>query len=84
MVEFDAKNRWLIDRDGNSSCNYANPGSCDPSVNLVVLSFVHPLRLLEGTNDDQTTNGRNTSKANRSMILRSRHWPRLSLPVASG
>jgi len=37
-VEFDKANNWIIDRgdaDGN------------PSVNLVVLSFVHPMRLLD-------------------------------------
>jgi hypothetical protein len=46
MAEFDQKNHWLIDR-----------GDGRPSVNLVVLSFVHPLRLLEGTNDEQTVYG---------------------------
>ena len=46
MVDFDKKNRWLIDR-----------GDGKPSVNLVVLSFVHPLRLLNKTNDSQTVNG---------------------------
>ena len=46
MVEFDQKNHWLIDR-----------GDGRPSVNLVVLSFVHPLRLLEGTNDERTVDG---------------------------
>jgi hypothetical protein len=38
--EFDAKNHWLIDRGDNT-----------PSVNLVVLSFVHPLDLLNKTTD---------------------------------
>jgi hypothetical protein len=46
MNDFDAKNHWLIDR-----------GDGDPSVNLVVLSFVHPLRLLNKTTDSQTLNG---------------------------
>ena len=46
MANFDAMNHWLIDR-GNGS----------PSVNLVVLSFVHPLRLLNRTTDAQTLNG---------------------------
>jgi hypothetical protein len=46
MVEFDQKNHWLIDRNNGS-----------PSVNLVVLSFVHPLRLLHTTTDSQTLNG---------------------------
>jgi hypothetical protein len=45
-TEFDAKNRWLIDR-----------GDGRPSVNLVVLSFVHPLRLLQQTTDAETLNG---------------------------
>jgi len=44
--EFDAKNHWLIDR-----------GDGRPSVNLVVLAFVHPLKLLDGTNDAGTVNG---------------------------
>lgn len=46
LTEFDAKNHWLIDR-----------GDGRPSVNLVVLSFVHPLRLLQQTTDAQTLNG---------------------------
>jgi hypothetical protein len=46
MTEFDVKNRWLINR-----------GDGRPSVNLVILSFVHPLRLLNLTTDTQTLNG---------------------------
>ena len=46
MTDFDAKNHWLIDR-----------GDGVPSVNLVVLSFVDPLKLLNKTNDAQTING---------------------------
>lgn len=46
MTDFDQRNRWLIDR-----------GDGRPSVNLVVLSFVHPLRLLNKTNDAGTTQG---------------------------
>jgi len=46
MANFDAMNHWLIDR-GNGS----------PSVNLVVLSFVNPLRLLNHTTDTATLNG---------------------------
>ena len=45
-ADFDLKNRWLVDR-----------GDDRPSVNLVVLSFVHPLRLLNKTTDAQTLNG---------------------------
>src|SRR5918996_4496532 len=46
MTDFDTKNRWLINR-----------GNGVPSVNLVVLSFVHPLRLLNKTNDAGTSQG---------------------------
>lgn len=46
MNDFDVKNHWLIDR-----------GDGLPSVNLVVLSFVNPLKLLNQTNDAQTVNG---------------------------
>src|ERR1700730_18817534 len=46
MVEFDSKNHWLIDR-----------GDGSPSVNLVILSFVNPLKLLNLTNDSGTAQG---------------------------
>ncbi len=46
VTEFDSKNHWLIDR-----------GDGVPSVNLVVLSFVHPLKLLNKTTDAQTAQG---------------------------
>ena len=46
LTEFDGKNHWLIDR-----------GDGRPSVNLVILSFVHPYRLLKKTSDAQTLNG---------------------------
>jgi hypothetical protein len=48
MTDFDTRNHWLIDR---------GDGSGLPSVNLVILSFVNPLRLLNKTNDAQTVNG---------------------------
>src|SRR5918912_1138036 len=48
MTEFDQKNRWLVDR---------GDGSGQPAVNLVVLSFVQPLKLLNKTTDAQTLNG---------------------------
>jgi hypothetical protein len=48
MTDFDAKNHWLVDR---------GDGSGLPSVNLVVLSFVQPLKLLNRTTDAQTLNG---------------------------
>ena len=41
--EFDDANGWIIDR-----------GDGRPSVNLVVLSFVHPMRLLNKTSDYST------------------------------
>jgi len=46
VAEFDSKNHWLVDR-----------GDGRPSVNLVILSFVHPLKLLHLTNDATTVNG---------------------------
>src|ERR1041385_9174569 len=48
MTDFDVKNRWLIDR---------GDGTGQPSVNLVILSFVQPLKLLNQTTDSQTLNG---------------------------
>src|SRR5947209_20020746 len=48
MADFDQKNRWLVDR---------GDGSGLPAVNLVVLSFVQPLKLLNKTTDAQTLNG---------------------------
>jgi len=48
MEEFDAANHWIIDR---------GDGSGQPSVNLVVLSFVHPMRLLNTTTDAATLDG---------------------------
>jgi hypothetical protein len=46
LAEFDRNNHWLVDR-----------GNGRPSVNLVILSFVNPLRLLNRTTDAQTLNG---------------------------
>lgn len=46
MTDFDYNNHWLIDR-----------GDGRPSVNLVVLSFVNPLSLLNGTTDSGNANG---------------------------
>src|SRR2546423_1039817 len=46
MTDFDHNNHWLIDRaDGR------------PSVNLVILAFVNPLRLLNQTTDANTLAG---------------------------
>jgi len=46
MTNFDTANHWIIDR-----------GDGVASVNLIVLSFVNPLKLLNKTNDAQTVNG---------------------------
>jgi hypothetical protein len=46
VAEFDSANHWLIDR-----------GDGRPSVNLVVLSFVEPAKLLHGTTDATTVDG---------------------------
>ena len=46
VAQFDSQNHWLIDR-----------GDGRPSVNLVVLSFVNPLRLLNQTTDAGTLDG---------------------------
>jgi hypothetical protein len=46
MADFDLNNHWLIDR-----------GDGRPSVNLVVLSFVQPLKLLNLTDDSTTLAG---------------------------
>jgi hypothetical protein len=48
--EFDRANHWLVDRDPTTAVG-------DPSVNLVVLSFVHPLKLLNLTTDPTTVDG---------------------------
>src|SRR6201993_99545 len=48
MTDFDTKNHWIIDR---------GDGSGKPSVNLVILSFVNPLKLLNKTTDSGNTNG---------------------------
>ena len=46
VAEFHGKNSWLVEGNGGS-----------PSVNLVVLSFVNPLRLLNKTTDAITLDG---------------------------
>ncbi|HSO85785.1 MAG TPA: hypothetical protein VLQ91_04485 [Draconibacterium sp.] len=46
ISEFDSENHWIINR-----------GDGTPSVNLVVLSFVNPLKLLNKTTDATTLNG---------------------------
>jgi hypothetical protein len=46
VAEFDSMNHWLVDR-----------GDGRPSVNVVVLSFVQPYKLLQLANDATTVNG---------------------------
>jgi hypothetical protein len=46
VTEFDSMNHWLVDR-----------GDGRPSVNVVVLSFVQPYKLLHLANDATTVNG---------------------------
>jgi hypothetical protein len=46
MTTFDTNNHWILDR-----------GDGHPSLNLVVLAFADPLKLLNGTNDSGNTNG---------------------------
>src|SRR2546423_1727061 len=46
IVDFDAKNHWMVDR-----------GDGTPSVNLVVLSFVNPIKLLTMPIEPGTSQG---------------------------
>ncbi len=46
MDGFDKANRWIIDR-----------GDGEPSVNLVVLSFLQPMEVLNNTNDGTAIDG---------------------------
>jgi len=48
LTEFDEANHWIIDR---------GDGSGLPSVNLVVLSFLQPVKVLNKTTDAVTTSG---------------------------
>src|SRR5437764_14730008 len=49
MTTFDTNNHWIIDRNMDNSYH--------PSVNVVVLSFVDPVKLMSLTNDSSTVNG---------------------------
>jgi hypothetical protein len=48
MTTFDTDNHWIIDR---------GDGSGKPSVNVVVLSFVNPVKLMNLTTDSTTVKG---------------------------
>src|ERR1700757_2414591 len=49
MTTFDTDNHWMIDRNMNNTY--------EPSVNLVILSFVDPVKLMNLTTDSGDTNG---------------------------
>lgn len=49
MTTFDTDNHWIIDRNLDNTYH--------PSVNVVVLSFVDPVKLMNLTNDSTTVNG---------------------------
>lgn len=49
MTTFDTNNHWIIDRNMDNTFH--------PSVNVVVLSFVDPVKLMSLTNDSSTVNG---------------------------
>src|SRR6201998_2222829 len=47
MTTFDTDNHWMIDRNMNNTY--------EPSVNLVILSFVDPVKLMNLTSDSGAT-----------------------------
>src|SRR5437899_2496030 len=49
MTTFDTNNHWIIDRNMDNTFH--------PSVNVVVLSFVDPVKLMNLTTDSTTVNG---------------------------
>src|SRR5262250_1291156 len=49
MTTFDTDNHWMIDRNMNNTYQ--------PSVNLVILSFVDPVKLMNLTTDSGDTKG---------------------------
>ena len=49
MTTFDTDNHWIIDRNMDNTFH--------PSVNVVVLSFVDPVKLMNLTSDSTTVNG---------------------------
>src|SRR5215472_1439297 len=49
MTTFDTDNHWVIDRDMNNTYR--------PSINLVILSFVDPVKLMNLTTDSGDTKG---------------------------
>jgi hypothetical protein len=49
ITTFDTNNHWIVDRNKDNTFH--------PSVNVVVLSFVDPVKLMNKTNDSSTVNG---------------------------
>jgi hypothetical protein len=70
MTTFDADNHWLIDR-GNGA----------PSVNLVVLAFVDPLKLLNQTTDSGDVNGVPTGMTSSVVNYFTSHGVRVMLSI---
>src|SRR5215469_11137561 len=70
MTTFDADNHWLIDR-----------GDGTPSVNLVVLAFVNPLKLLDQTTDSGDVNGVPTGMTSAVVSYFTSHGIRVMLSI---
>jgi hypothetical protein len=70
MTTFDYDNHWLIDR-----------GDGTPSVNLVVLAFVNPLKLLDQTTDSGDVNGVPTGMTSTVVNYFTSHGVRVMLSV---
>lgn len=70
MTTFDQDNHWLIDR-----------GDGTPSVNLVVLAFVDPLKLLNQTTDSGDVNGVPTGMTSTVVNYFTSHGIRVMLSI---
>ena len=70
MTTFDEQNHWLIDR-----------GDGTPSVNLVVLAFVDPLKLLDQTTDSGDVNGVPTGMTSAVVSYFTSHGIRVMLSI---
>ena len=70
MTTFDTDNHWLIDR-----------GDGTPSVNLVVLAFVNPLKLLDQTTDSGDVNGVPTGMTSAVVNYFTSHGIRVMLSI---
>ncbi len=72
MTTFDTNNHWIIDR-----------GDGHPSVNVVVLSFVNPLKLMNLTTDSTDINGIPITTLQHTTRL-GVHWPRHQATASAG